>query len=50
MIWYWFNIRIILFIVFLILNFEINVDGGDRFINVGMFGSYFFEEEVSEIF
>lgn len=33
----------------LTLNLEINVDGGDRPTNVGMPGSHFSEEEVSEI-
>lgn len=41
--------KIILFIAPLTLNLEINVDGGDRPTNVGMPGSHFSEEEVSEI-
>lgn len=48
-IWHRFNTRIILFIAPLTLNLEINVDGGDRPTNVGMPGSHFSEEEVSEI-
>lgn len=48
-IWHRINTKIILFIAPLTLNLEINVDGGDRPTNVGMPGSHFSEEEVSEI-